>query len=201
MTERSEKPEKLPAWINEYIPRELVESTLFKFKIKLQTIDYYRCVNCEHKTERQLHQCPDCGKTVFRAVPRRLEVDMLPTLDLDYDLLENQMQDLPAQYAYWAAAYSEARLQVAIDERRMKAAKGRIIEKIQDEAKRKNIRLSVEQVKAVVEADDEIKKDDMRLATSQMQCGKLFHMMEALKMKAELGRSLAGFKRQELDRS
>jgi hypothetical protein len=40
----------------------------------------------------------------------------------------------------------------------------------------------------------------MEYQRSQMQAGKLYHMLEALKMKAELARSLAGFKRNEQER-
>lgn len=193
--------DKLPSWIDEHIPRELVESTMFRFKIKLQAIDHYSCTACKHKMEKRLHQCSECNSTKLKAVQRELKVDMAPTLDLDYDLLEEQMQEWPAQYAYWAAAYSEARCQVAVFERQLKATRGVLIKQMKDEAKEKELRLSVEQVKSVVEADDEVKRNDMQLAHSQMVCGKLFHMMEALKMKAELGRSLAGFKRQELEKS
>jgi hypothetical protein len=190
---------QLPTWITEHVPRELVESTLFRFKVKLQAIDYYYCSKCKSKFN-SFGQCSDC-KVKLKTQHRDLQVYMLPDLDLDYDLLEEQLQALPAQYAYWAAAYSEARLHVGILERRFKATKGAIIEKVQKSAKENGIKLTVEQVKSVVEADAKVIQDDVLLQQAQMRCGKLYHMMEALKMKSELGRSLAGFKRQELDRS
>jgi hypothetical protein len=191
--------ERLPAWIGEHVPRELVESTLFRFKIGLQAINHYACPGCK-KQYPKFGKCSDC-EVKLKPKHKEVNVDMLPDLDLDYDVLEEQIQNLPAQYAFWSAVYSEARLHVQIMERKFKATKGRITEKVQITAKEKGIKFTGEQVKAVVEADAQVTKDDMLFQQAQMRCGKLWHMMEALKMKAELGRSLAGFKRQELEKS
>ena len=56
---------------------------------------------------------------------------------------------------------------------------------------------SVEQVKSIAEKDKELQKLDVKLALIQKHVGKMWHMVEALKLKAEVLRSLAGFKRQE----
>jgi len=161
----------------------LVESTLFRFKVKLAVGDPVREIR------------PGLPKKM------RVEVDMLPELDLDYDILEDQMQDLPGQYAFWSAVYSESRFWATLAERGLKAAKGKAIKKVQDDAAKDNVRLTADQVKMVLEAEDSVKEADAKLATLQMQTGKLYHMVEALKMKAELARSLSGFKRQEYDKS
>jgi hypothetical protein len=126
---------------------------------------------------------------------------MLPDLDLDYDILENQMQDIPAQYAFYAAIYSELRLMVAKAERNFKVRKGEATQFVTDRAKEAGTRLSVESIKMIVEADEELAKADMRLGKVQMLCGKMYHMLESIKMKSELARSLAGFKRQEQEQS
>ncbi len=167
----------LPKWISDNIPQELVESTLFRFKIKLNSIN------------------PETKKN------RVIEVDILPDLDLDYDLLEEQIQELPAQYAFWSAAYSECRNMVAVAERAVKYRRAQAIRAVQEDARDNKVKFTAEQVKHLIEADEALVKADQKLQEFQMKAGKLFHMLEALKMKAELSRSLAGFKRQEQDKS
>ena len=133
--------------------------------------------------------------------PITIEVDLLPDLDIDYDILEQQVEDIPAQYAFWASVYSELRNNVAILERAVKIRKGEAIEEVQKRARDEKIRFTADQVKAVVEADEELNKIEKGLAKVQMQTGKVYHMMEALRSKADLARSLAGFKRQEQEKS
>lgn len=201
---------QLPAWIGEYVPKELAESTLFRFNIELQTVRLFVCRDCGAKYKINVKKCTEvddeetgtiCGSTKFKREHKKIKVELLPDLDLDYDCLEETMQDIPAQYAFYAAIYSEARLKVAIEERRLKAIRGSLIEGVQRRALNENVRLTGEQVKNVVEAEDDIIAADQRLQLAQMQCGKLYHMIEALKMKSELARSLAGFKRQEQEKS
>lgn len=199
---------QIPEWISEYLPKELIESTLFRFNIELQTVQSFICEDCGAKYPRKVDRCNAtnddgefCGSASIIRKYQKASVDIVPDLDLDYDTLEEQMQDLPSQYAYYAMIYSEARLRVSLEERKLKAVRGSIVHKIQREAAQDNVKLTGEQVKNVVEADESIVAADKRLQLAQMQCGKMFHMLEALKMKSELARSLAGFKRQEHDRS
>jgi len=168
---------ELPAWITNNVPEALVDSTIFRFEVKLNSID------------------PDTGKH------RIITVDILPDLNLDYDTLEEQVQDLPAQYAFWAAIYSECRNMVALAERAVKVRRAQAIRAVQKDAADNKVRFTAEQVKHLIEADNALVGADSKLQKFQMQAGKLYHMLEALKMKAELSRSLAGFKRQEHERS
>jgi hypothetical protein len=168
---------ELPSWIVDNIPDALVESTLFRFEVTLHSIDLAT------------------GKG------RKINVDILPDLSLDYDILEESVQDLPAQYAFWAAVYSECRNMVAVAERALKIRRARAIKSVQQDATDNKVKFTAEQVKHFVEADEDLVKADLKLQEFQMKAGKLFHMLEAIKMKAELARSLAGFKRQEQERS
>lgn len=199
---------KNPDWISEYIPKELAESSLFRFEVQLQAIIGMVCRDCGHEYDHVVKKCTVdlgdghiCSCTKFRPIPKTVTVDLLPDLDLDYEILEDQMQNLPSQYAFWSAVYSETRLRVATEERKLKATRGVLTETVQRRAADEKIRLTADQVKVVVEAEESLAEADRRLQRAQMQCGKLFHMMEALKMKSELARSLAGFKRQEHERS
>jgi hypothetical protein len=89
---------------------------------------------------------------------------------------------------------------VAVAERKLKMRYGQAIEKINKEYEDRKFKPSVEMMKKIVEKDEALAKADMEYQRSQMQAGKLYHMLEALKMKAELARSLAGFKRNEQER-
>ena len=191
---------KIPSWISEYITKDIVDSSLFRFNVELQAVEGYRCNKCKKLYSKSIPECEECSGDLSRQY-KKITVDLVPDLDLDYDILESQMQDLPAQYAFYAALYSEAKTKVALEDRRLKAIKGSLIEKVQFRSKEEGIKFSADQVKYVVEADDQLKAADARLQLAHKQCGKLYHMVEALKLKAELARSLAGFKRQEQENS
>lgn len=192
------KKDRLPPWISEYVPAELVESTLFRFEIQLQAIDCLVCKKCEAKYTTPVAVCP-CGSNNFERQYRTITVDLLPDLDLDYEQLPQQMADVPATYAFWATVYSEAKLRVSVEERRLKAVRGKLTQAALSEGSKYNIKLTADQVKTVIESDPEITKADMKLSIAQMQCGKLYHMLEALRIKADMARSLFGMKRKELE--
>ncbi len=170
---------KLPAWFERnlsVVAPELMASTLFKFKVRLQV--------CENG--------PD-GKPQYKT----LEVNMLPDLELDYENIEQYMQDLPAQYAFWAAVYSEVKMGVAVAERKLKMRYGQVMEKINQEFEDRKLKPTIEIIKRIVEKDETLAKADLEFQKAQMQAGKLYHMIEALNKKIDLVRSLAGFKKKE----
>jgi len=163
--------------MDENLPEELLGTGLFAFKVNLRVKD------------------PNTG------LPRVIALDMLPDLMCDREMIEFQMEDIPAAYAFWSAVYSELRMNVSVLERAVKIRKGQAVKEVQESAREENIRFTGDQVKIVMEADPELGKLDQGLAKVQMHTGKVYHMMEALKMKAELARSLLATKRQEYDKS
>jgi hypothetical protein len=173
--------DRLPRWIDENLPTELATSSLFRFNVKLQAM-----VKDEEtgKLKRQ-----------------EITVDILPDLDLDAEIVDQQMSDLPAQYAFWAAVYSEVRLGVAVAERKLKARKGEVTKLVKQEAAKEGVKLTEKEVVIIVEADARLNEAEMSFQHAQMQSGKLYHMVEALKLKAELSRSLLGLKKRERDNS
>lgn len=171
---------KQPSWIEENLPPELAVSTLFKFNVTLQVLG---SVDAEGKQKR-----------------KKIEVDILPDLDLDMEVLEHQMCDLPAQYAFWASVYSEVRLGVGVAERKLKARRAEVTRIVVDEFRKESGKPpAADVVKVIVEADPRLNEAEMAFQHAQMQSGKLYHMLESLKMKAELSRSLLGLKKQERD--
>lgn len=170
--------DNLPSWIQANVPEELVTSSLFRFKVSLQV--------------------PDSDDPSKR---KEIEVDILPDLDIDMEILENQMQDIPSQYVFWASVYSELRLAVSLAERKLKQRKSEAFKAVQDELVANNIRVPVEQQKMAVEMDKNLCRADVNLAVAQRNAGKIWHMLKALEMKHEVCRSLIGFKKSEHDRS
>ncbi len=172
---------KLPPWVDDNLPVELATSTLFRFSVLLQAME----PNPTDATKTQR---------------KRIEVDILPDLDLDYEIIDKQMAELPAQYAFWSAVYSEVRLGAAIAERKLKARRAEIANLINAEYRREIQKApAAELVKLLVESDPRLNEAEMSFQHAQMQTGKLYHMLEALKMKAELARSLLGLKKQDRD--
>jgi hypothetical protein len=164
-------------WILANVPRELINSSLFKFNVKLQVIERMDESN--------------------RPVYKNITVDMLANVDIDYETLEESICDIPAQYAFWSAVYSEVRLGVAIAERKLKVRRAEATKAVMDEAKKSNVKLTVDQIKSIIEADELLNKAEVSYSEIQMKAGKLYNMVEAIKMKAELARTLAGFKKLE----
>ena len=93
--------------------------------------------------------------------------------------------------------YSEVRLGVAIAERKLKIRRAEATRAVLDEAKKNTVKLTVDQIKSIVEADELLNKAEVSYSEIQMKAGKLYNMVEAIKMKAELARTLAGFKKLE----
>lgn len=126
-----------------------------------------------------------------------VKVDMTNDIEIDYERLEEQMDQVPGQYVWWAGIYSEAKAMVTLLERRIKIRRGVLVEEALKEARESQVRLTDKQAEKVVETDDKLNKWEVQLAVLQKNTGKLWHMLKAIEMKAELLRSRSGFKRQE----
>ena len=161
-------------WIESNVPQELIKSSLFRFDVTLRVPD------------------PDNpGKN------KKISVDILSDLDVDMDILEEQMQNLPSQYAYWSAIYSELRVAVAVAERNLKVRKGKATDEVVSRAKEAGTKVTADQVRQIVEINPALVEADLKLANAHMIAGKIYHMLEAVKMKHEVCRSLIGIKKAE----
>jgi ubiquinone biosynthesis protein COQ9 len=161
-------------WIHGNVPEEIIKSSLFRFEVSLRISD------------------PDNPKK-----HKKIEVDILSDLDVDMDILEEQMQNLPSQYAFWSAVYSELRVAVAVAERNLKVRKGKATDEVTNTVKMSGTKITADQVKQIVEANPALIEADFKLANAHMTAGKVYHMLEALKMKHEVCRSLIGIKKAE----
>lgn len=161
-------------WIDANVPEELISSSLFRFDVTLRVPD--------QNDPKKL---------------KKITIDILSDLDVNMDILEEQMQNIPSQYAYWAAIYSELRVAVAVAERNLKVRKGKATDEVARTAKEAGTKITAEQMRHIVEVNPGLVEADLRLANAHMLAGKVYHMMEAIKMKHEVCRSLIGIKKAE----
>ena len=162
----------LPKWFSTYIPEEISDSSLFRFKV---------CIG----------QKPDGTNNV-------IEVDMRADLDIDYGAIQMQLEDVPSEFAYWSAIYSEVKLQTGVLERKIKARRGILANKLMQEATSNGLKITDKQIQTLIEGDEELNKLEARLLLMKKHEGKMYFMIEALRMKADNLRSLAGFAKIEM---
>ena len=129
---------------------------------------------------------------------RKVEIDMCADLEIDYNIIQDQLENAPSEFAYWAAMYSELKMSTGVLERRIKARRGKIVDRILKDAATAQVRLTDKQVQAVVEADEKLNILELRLLILNKHAGKMYFMVEALRIKSDNLRSLAGFARIEL---
>lgn len=151
-----------------------------------------------------LEELPDdiLNSTLFKFTididDNKVCIDLVANLGIDYNNIPDELENSPGQYMYWSAIYSELKMQSIILERKIKRYRGVVINRIIDEANKEKIKLTQKQTDAIVEADDKLNQLEVKYALIQKKVGKLYHMVEALKMKSDNIRSLAGFARAEL---
>jgi len=129
------------------------------------------------------------------------EVNLTQDIDINFEILEDQHERIPAQYIYWAAIYSELRSAVAVLELKIKSRRHSLVRRTLEEFKTKNTKLTDKQLNAIVDGEPGMVKNEAELTILQKNCGKVYHMVEAIRLRSEHSRSLAGFKRQEREQS
>lgn len=128
-----------------------------------------------------------------------VEINIPVMTEVNYDTLEEDMADVPSQLSYFGVIHSELKYATAILDRRIKARRGILTEKALDYANAEKLKITDTQLKTVIEGDDVLNKLEEELAKAWKDAGKLYYLVETVKAKLEVTRSLAGFKRQELD--
>lgn len=163
---------QIPKWFSTYITDEISDSSLFRFKV---------CVGKDNSGN-----------------DRVIEVDMRADLDVDYTAIQTQLEDSPSEFAYWAAIYNEVKLRSALLERKIKARRGVLATNLMQEAIKNGVRITDKQIQTCIEGDDKLNELEGTLLLIKKHEGKLYFMLEALRMKADNLRSLAGFAKIEM---
>jgi hypothetical protein len=117
-------------------------------------------------------------------------------LSVSYDEIEFELDQFPQVYLMWAMIYSEVREQVNILEKKIRRRRGTLTVEILGDQNNKGLRRG--DIADIIECDDDLMKIEAEHIRLQKVAGKLYHTLEALKMKNDNIRSLSGFKKQEM---
>jgi len=127
-----------------------------------------------------------------------VDKDFRPDLKLDYETLEEDLEITPQVFVFWAAVYSEQKAAVARLDRKAKRRRAIAYDLIIQESRKEDWPKVPEKIfRELVEKDDELLRIESQLILANRTMGKLYNIVDAIKMKSDHLRSLAGFKRQE----
>ena len=132
-------------------------------------------------------------------LPNRIGVfqrDIVPDIEVDFELLEEQLQQTPQMICFFNMLLAEQTSKVKQIERRAKAMRGKVAKTIL--AQDKDIRRT--DISDIVNADESIIRIDWQAIKEQEIQDKLEATVDALTKKFEALRSLSGFKKGELKR-
>jgi len=129
-----------------------------------------------------------------------IERNFSTDLTIDYEILEEQLAETPAAFALWSSVLAEQRFVVAKLERLIARRRAKVCNNAREVAE-EGAKLHKYVLDEIVEGDDEILKLQGQLMIANRSLSKLYGIVDAMKMKSEHLRSLAGFKRQEMRNS
>lgn len=127
--------------------------------------------------------------------------DFSVDLSIDYDLIEEHLAETPAMFAFLSSMLSEQKYACAKIERMIARRRAKIIENANEEALSAGLKMHKYILDELVEADDEILKHQSRLMLAQRSLGKLYGLVDAMRIKNDNLRTLAGFKKEEMRHS
>ncbi len=116
---------------------------------------------------------------------------------IDYDMLEEDLESMSSIYAFWSAVLSEAKKKQKMTEFKMMIKRGKILAAIAKDAK-EGVKLTKDDKDNIVNLDTEFASLTVESIEIETTVSKLFGIVDSLKMKSDNLRSLAGFKKQEM---
>jgi len=127
-----------------------------------------------------------------------VEKDIKPDVMIDYDILEEQLAETPAIFAFWSSIFSELKLEVARLNQQLIRRQAKIYDAVKREAQKNETKFAKYELEEIVELDDKIMELRGKLMIAERNVSKVYAIIESIKMKSEHLRSLAGFKKQEM---
>lgn len=143
------------------------------------------------------------GKPSVKVMSR----DFRPDIIIKYEDLEDQLAETPSAYAFWSSVLAEQKSLVQSIKRKISIRRGAVKRELKKEAndlKKSGSGLSRaglnrDDIEDLMSLDDDLKQYESDLIKAERIESKLFGIVQAIRMKAELMRSLAGFKKQEME--
>jgi hypothetical protein len=189
----------MPKPFYDNLPFELIDSKVFKFEITLPSVYIKTCEKCNIILDEELTICPKCDNNVLKKSNRVIAIDITSNVRLDYDNVEYTLADIPSELSFWSAVYAEVRYQENIMERVAKSVRSSVYDSILQASNKEGVRLPLDTIKTLVEKDERVNRTEVEVSKAHMISTKLYYMVEAIKMKADLARSLTSLKRSELN--
>ena len=84
-------------------------------------------------------------------------------------------------------------MQTGFLERKIKSRRGKLTKELVEEANSSGVRVTDKQVTAMIEADTKLNALETKYLLMQKHVGKMYFMVDAIRMKSESIRSLSGF--------
>ena len=116
-------------------------------------------------------------------------------LKVNYENMENEMEQIPDVFHMWAMIYNEIKEQKDIIDKKIRKRRGILYREISEQGG-KNLRRS--DISDIMEIDEILENLEIQHILISKQSQKVYYILESIKMKNDNMRSLAGFKRQEL---
>ncbi len=147
---------------------------------------------------------PEIRDTIWRVrakIPGAgdFEHDFKSDVDVDYDQLETQLEEISSIYSYASSMLADAKTMVSLKKLSVQRARAKIVQEIlEDSRQNQNKPPRKTDIDDLIDGNERVVKLTVELIQAERTESKLVGFVQALKMKSEVLRSLAGFKRQEL---
>ena len=132
-----------------------------------------------------------------KVVAKDFSADVL----VDYDMLEEQLEETPAIYAFLSSVLSEQKHTCAKLERMIARRRAVVVQEANETAKAEGLKLHKFILDEIVEADDKILELQSQHMLALRTLSKLYCFVDAIRMKNDNLRTLAGFKKEEMRHS
>lgn len=129
-----------------------------------------------------------------------VERDFRPDVNIDYDKLEEQLEETPAAMAFWSAVLAEQKAIVEAKKFQMERRRAAIGQRNRELAGQENIKITQSAIDDIVIQDADYVKMRAGVIIAERDLSKLYGIVQSIQMRSEHLRSLSGFKRQEMQR-
>jgi hypothetical protein len=133
-------------------------------------------------------------------LPDRIGVfqkDIRPDISIDYDNLEQELQENIEKFVFWDLLLADQKTKVAALLRKKDIIRGKIVRRILDDAVDKEVNVRSSDMRYIINADPDLIDVEAEIIKEQRKEDRVRTVVNGLKMKSEHLRSLAGFKREE----
>lgn len=131
---------------------------------------------------------------------KEIDKDWTDDLSLDYENLDEDMENIPSIIAFWSAVLAEARKEKSLIDMKMDIRRANVLDSIKDLIK-DGVKFTVQDKENMVNVDQTYITLRSRLINADLAVSKLFGIVDALKVKADNLRSFSAMKRAELHNS